>query len=117
MVDPSVSRFRDNYIEKTRHYDIHTNVVRWYVRHAEVYIKTHAKRRLVSHSAEDLETYLRTKGRNPRLPEDGYDVRAVQQLLGQCDVKIRMIVAQVLQLWSSTARIPLYRASLAICSG
>lgn len=69
MDHPSVSRFWDNYIEKTKAYNIKSKVARWYVRHAEAYIKAHPGRRLVTHSATDIEQYLREKGRSPHLEE------------------------------------------------
>lgn len=72
MTDLSVSRFWDNYIAKTRSYKIKSSVARWYVRHAESYIKAHANSRLSQHSALQMEKYLREKGRNPRLEDWQY---------------------------------------------
>ena len=69
MDNPSVSRFWDNYIEKTIAYNIKPKVARWYVRHAEQYIKAYPNRRLGSHTPREIEQYLRDKGRNPRLED------------------------------------------------
>jgi integron integrase len=64
----SESRFWDKFIYKTRSYNIKPDVARWYVRHAESYIKSHDKR-LASHSKKDVEKYLTEKGRNRYLHE------------------------------------------------
>ena len=69
MNDESVSRFWDNYINKTKTYNVKSKVVRWYVRHAESYIKAHPNLRLSQHSAEQIEQYLKGKGRNPHLQD------------------------------------------------
>ena len=66
MSTQSESRFWDKFIDKTTSYNIKPEVARWYVRHAESYIKSHEKR-LASHSALDIENYLTCKGRNRRL--------------------------------------------------
>ncbi|MCW9023586.1 MAG: integron integrase, partial [Gammaproteobacteria bacterium] len=42
---------------------------RWYVRHAEAYIKAFPNLRLVQHSAGNVDQYLNAKSRNPRLTE------------------------------------------------
>ena len=69
MDNPFVSRFWDNYIYKTKAYNIKPKVARWYVRHAEQYIKAHPNQRLGSHTPREIEEYLREKGRNPRLED------------------------------------------------
>ncbi len=69
MDNPSVSRFWDNYIYKTKIYNINPKVARWYVRHAEEYIKAHPNRRLDQHTPQEIEAYLREKGRNPSLDD------------------------------------------------
>ncbi|MDZ7660848.1 integron integrase [Thiohalophilus sp.] len=69
MDNPSVSRFWDNYIEKTKTYNIKPKVARWYVRHAEQYIKAHPNQRLGSHTPREVEEYLRDKGRNAPLED------------------------------------------------
>ena len=69
MNDESVSRFWDNYIHTTKSYNVKPNVARWYVRHAEAYIKAHSKLRLSQHSTEQIESYLKEKGRYPHLQD------------------------------------------------
>ena len=72
MTDQSESLFWDNYISKTKAYRIKSTVARWYVRHAESYIKAHANLRLAQHSAPLMEKYLRDKGRNSYLEDWQY---------------------------------------------
>lgn len=67
MTDHSESRFWDNFIRKTDTYSVNPRAARWYVRHAEAYIKAHPDLRLRQHSTRHVEQYLRDKGRNPRL--------------------------------------------------
>ena len=69
MHDQSLSRFWDDYIAKTKSYKIKSSVARWYVRHAEDYIKSHASLRLAQHSVLQMEKYLKEKGRNPHLQD------------------------------------------------
>ena len=57
MTTQSESRFWDKFIHKTTIYNIKPDVARWYVRHAESYIKSHNKK-LSTHDAEDIEKYL-----------------------------------------------------------
>lgn len=71
MHDQSVSRFWEKFIRKTKSYAIKSEVARWYVRHAEAYIKAHDKK-LALHTAQDIEKYLNAKGRNPRLEDWQY---------------------------------------------
>lgn len=71
MPTQSESRFWDKFNVKTTSYNIKPEVARWYVRHAEQYIKTHQKR-LAMHTAEDVENYLTGKGRNRRLHDWQY---------------------------------------------
>lgn len=82
MSDISVSRFWDNYIEKTKAYRLKPSTIRWHVKHAEVYIKAHSGRRLAEHTARDVETYLQEKGRTNRLADWQFAqmVRALQIL-------------------------------------
>ena len=69
MIDQSVSRFWDKFISKTKSYGIKHDSARWYVRHAESYIKAHSQQRLSTHSAAMVEQYLRDKGRKPQIKE------------------------------------------------
>ena len=72
MNDQTVSRFWDNYINKTKAYGVKLTVVRWYVKHAESYIKAHPDTRLAQHTVENVELYLRDKGRNAHLTDWQY---------------------------------------------
>lgn len=69
MTDVSVSRFWDNYIEKTKTYNIKPTAVRWYVRHAESYIKSYKNTKLINHSEDFVDEYLKDKGRQKRLED------------------------------------------------
>lgn len=60
MSTQSESRFWDKFIYKTASYSIKPAVARWYVRHAEDYIKAHS-RKLATHDAADVEKYLSEK--------------------------------------------------------
>lgn len=62
----SVSRFWDKFIYKTKSYGVNEKAARWYVRHAEQYIKAHSDIRLKSHSEDMVNLYLKDKGRNPQ---------------------------------------------------
>ena len=66
MTYQSESRFWDKFINKTTSYNIKPNVARWYVRHAETYIKS-INKRLATHTVADIEIYLSEKGRNQHL--------------------------------------------------
>ena len=57
MTNLSESRFWDKFIYKTTSYNIKPGVARWYVRHAESYIKSN-KTRLATHMAADVENIL-----------------------------------------------------------
>lgn len=67
MSSQAESRFWDNFILKTKTYNVAPRAVRWYVRHVEEYIKVHADLRLRRHSPRHVEQYLRDKGRHTRL--------------------------------------------------
>lgn len=69
MLEQSVSRFWDNFIKKTQNYAVKKGAAKWYVRYAENYIKVHKNKRLSSHTAEDVEKYLKLKGRSLRLQD------------------------------------------------
>ena len=61
------SHFWDKYIEKTLTYNIKPASAKWYVRHAENYIKYHKNKRINHHSAADVDRYLKDKRGSPRL--------------------------------------------------
>ena len=62
-IDAQVSRFWDKYIEKTIACGVPEKLVKWYVRHAEQYIKAHSLR-LRQHLPETVDKYFQAKGRN-----------------------------------------------------
>lgn len=72
MMDQSVSRFWDKFIYKTKAYSIKPGSARWYVRHAEHYIKAHKDRKLGLHQGSDIEKYLKDKGRIKQLTDWQY---------------------------------------------
>jgi len=69
--DAQISRFWDLYVEKSKRYGIKQDFIRWHVRHAELYIKSHSTQ-LKSHTALDVEQYLQAKGRSARLKDWQY---------------------------------------------
>ena len=72
MTDQSISRFWDKFIAKTIAYGVKKDAARWYVRHAEFYIKHYKSRKLAVHNLQDVENYLKDKGRNKRLEDWQY---------------------------------------------
>ena len=64
--DAKISRFWEKFVTKSKLYNIRPDVARWYVKHAELYIKSHQKR-LNTHTAKDIDRYLQEKGRNTRI--------------------------------------------------
>ena len=71
-MDQSISRFWDKFIYKTKTYGIKPVAARWYVKHAETYIKTKPNQRLKNHSAHDVDNYLQYKGGQPRIEDWQY---------------------------------------------
>lgn|GEM_PF-1069626 len=71
-MNDSVSRFWEHYILKTKRYALKDPAVRWYVRHAEEYIKRYSSVRLRAHTADMLTSYLSEKGRNAQLKDWQY---------------------------------------------
>jgi len=69
MENLNQSQFWDKYIYKTTRYNIKPAVARWYVRHAEDYIKAQENPRLSEHTAFQIETYIKDKGRNSQLED------------------------------------------------
>lgn len=82
MSHDAISRFWENFVEKTKAYNLKPTAVRWHVTHAKEYIRAHSGRRLAGHKAEDIAAYLREKGRNGRLADWQFAqvVRALQIL-------------------------------------
>ena len=85
MSDESASRFWDKFIQKTIFYGAKPGAARWYVRHAEAYIKAHPGARLAEHDAAQVTAYLTAKGREKQLADWQYKqlVRALKLLFTQ----------------------------------
>lgn len=115
MTHDAISRFWDNFIEKTKSYNLKPTTVRWHVKHAEAYIKAHPGRRLAEHTAEDVASYLREKGRNGRIADWQFTqiVRALQILFADM-VKAPWAAVFPWQDWIDSAReLPPTHATLA----
>lgn len=82
MNDQSISRFWEKFVENLSNYGVKPKVFRWYVRHAEEYIRAHPERRLAQHTDLDVAQYLEEKGRNPKLCDWQFQqiVRSLQVL-------------------------------------
>jgi hypothetical protein len=59
----SVDRFRERFIDLERKNGVKDTAVRWYVRHAERYLKALCGKRLAEHTREDVAGYLESVGR------------------------------------------------------
>ena len=68
-MDDAASRLCDEYILKTTSYNVPERARRWFVRHAEVFLKVHSGRRLATRTAHDIENYLKEKGRSEKLAD------------------------------------------------
>ncbi len=66
--DARISRFWDKFTDKTIAYGVKKDNVRWYVKHAELYIKSQ-NTRLALHTPQTIDNYLEVKGRNTRLKD------------------------------------------------
>ena len=69
MQKEKVSRFWDNYVEKTKLYNVPAASARWYVRHVERYIKAHQDLRLALHDEQQIIQYLDDLGRTGGLAD------------------------------------------------
>ena len=61
MNEKSITRFWDKFIEKTKDYGVKPASTRWYVIHAEQYIKHYPDVKLADHQASFVEKYLKMK--------------------------------------------------------
>jgi hypothetical protein len=59
----SVDRFRERFIDLARRNGVKDTAVRWYVRHAERYLKALSGKRLAEHRRKDVTGYLESVGR------------------------------------------------------
>lgn len=72
MNDDKIARFWDKFICKTKSYGVKPEIARWYVRHAEHYIKEYKDIRLAKHTARHIDDYLDKISRIPRLHDWQY---------------------------------------------
>ena len=79
MVDSSIFRFWDKYIEKTKRYKLRPGACRWYVKHVESYIKFHEGMKLSSHQPEQVEAFLIYKSKHKRIKD--WQFRQIVQAL------------------------------------
>jgi hypothetical protein len=105
MNHDSISRFWDNFIEKTKTYGLKPATVRWHVKSAEEYIKAHPERRLAEHTVQEITAYLQEKGRNSQLKDWQFAqvVRALQILFVEM-VKAPWAATFPWQDWIDNAR-------------
>lgn len=102
MSDLSTSHFWNKYIEKTARYKIKPSSAKWYVRHVENYIKYHKSKRLKHHIPDDVDDYLKMKGRSPRLLDWQY-----QQII----MALRILFFDVMRLhWADTFQWEAYQS-------
>ena len=97
----SVSHFWDIFIEKTKAYKLRPGTDRWYVKHAEAYIKFHDGIRLNQHQPTHIESFLNYKSRQPRIKDWQFCqiVQAVELLFTEM-VKTRWASTFPWQEWS-----------------
>lgn len=112
MTHDAISRFWENYIEKTKAYNLKPATVRWHVKHAEEYIKAHASQRLAAQTPQDVTAYLQKKGRNSRLADWQFAqmVRALQILFADL---VKSFLEHPLQMLEVVDHTPLGGAGLA----
>jgi len=67
MQNDQIARFWDKYIIKLIHYNVPDKSRRWYVKHAEDYIKAHPDLPLKQHTEQNPTKYLDDLGRNEHL--------------------------------------------------
>ena len=67
MQHDQIARFWDKYIIKLIHYNVPERSRRWYVKHAEDYIKAHSDLPLKQHTELNLTNYLNDLGRKEHL--------------------------------------------------
>jgi hypothetical protein len=86
----SVDRFRERSIDLARKNGVKDTAVRWYVRHAERYLKVLSGKRLAEHRREDVTGYLESVGRLDGIQEWQFlqIVEAVRTLLVTAKAKV-----------------------------
>lgn len=69
MNDGSITRFWDKFIALTNTYKLPSGSARWYVKHAESYIKFHKDIKLLDHQPDHIESFLSYKSRHVRIQD------------------------------------------------
>ena len=69
MNNSSISRFWDKFTELTNTYKLRPGSNRWYVKHAESYIKYHKDIKLLNHQPNHIESFLTYKSRHVRIQD------------------------------------------------
>lgn len=79
----AIERFWEGFLDLARSRGVKDSALRWYVRHAETYLKAFPKKRLATHSARDVAGYLERMGRLDRIADWQFVqiVDAIQNLL------------------------------------
>ncbi|VAW98930.1 Integron integrase IntIPac [hydrothermal vent metagenome] len=72
MTDEKIARFWDHFILKSKSYGIKHKAIRWHVMHAERYIKAHSDLRLAEHTQQQVESYLDSLSRDPKITDWQY---------------------------------------------
>jgi hypothetical protein len=67
--DPAIRRFWDRYINKLEKQGVKAKVLRWYVIHAEEYLKAFPDKKLATHGPGEVQAYLEGIGRKQSLEE------------------------------------------------
>ena len=85
--DP-IKRFWNKYIQHLSTHNLKPSVLRWYVIRAEQYINATSSKRLLEHSAKDVEKYLKTLANNTNIEDWQYrqNVDAIQNLFLMLEV-------------------------------
>jgi len=65
----AVDRFWERFIARARKDGVKDSAVRWYVHHAERYLKAVSGKRPAGHSPQDVTEYLEGVGRQGRIPD------------------------------------------------
>lgn len=72
MNNDKIARFWENFIYKSKSYGVKAHALRWYVRHAEQYIKAHEDLRLADHKPKQVEAYLEEMSRKQNVKDWQY---------------------------------------------
>ena len=80
--DNDIERFWDKYYNFVTKQGVKEKLLRWYVRHCELYIASIPDRRLAQHTDDDVTNYLQQLGRSARISDWQYrqSVDAIRNL-------------------------------------